>query len=407
MRRLASVLPIFFFFSAVGSRAQDTAFDPRVPIQALSEKCQSAKQYAFEGDLQVDGQRGARAGRTLAVAHVKLEVAPGGKYLLEITRPDGSEYHLISNGQKSWAYVPALKRYTEQESGATSLEEDAEDPEQEAGASDEERDLADSFAHELIPVLGRVYGNAESLEVTGVSEIRYEGKKISWPMIRSMSKPYGAGGRDLVELTMDPATLAIARMMWTNMTKPKGEKVLVRTTVHFTSFHVGDPIDESDFVFTPPKKAKLVETLPIPGQTGSFLVNKPAPDFEAKTIDGERVRLSDLRGKPVLLSFWASWCGPCRRELPSVEKVHQEFKDKGLIVLGVNDEGKAIARQFSGEAHVSFDTLDDSNTKVYRLYRVRSIPSVFLIDKDGKIVRFFSGAHDEASLRAAVKSAGL
>jgi peroxiredoxin/outer membrane lipoprotein-sorting protein len=406
VRRFAPVIPVFIaYLTAVCG--QDTAFDPRVPIKALSEKCRNAKQYSFEGDLQLDGQKGERAGRTLTSAHVKLEIAPGGKYLLEISRPEKQEYLLISNGQKSWVYVPALKQYTEEESGAANVESETGDEEAAENPSDEERDLADAFSHLLIPVLGRMYSTAEALEVIGVSEARYEGEKVRWPSIRYISKPDERSGRDLVELTINPDTLAVARMAWTNMTKPNGEKLLLRTTIRFSSFQVGGPIDESDFVFTPPKKVKLVESVPIPGRSGSFLLNKPAPDFEAKTIDGEKLRLSDLRGKPVLLNFWASWCGPCRRELPGVEKVHQAFKDKGLVVLGVNDEGKAIARQYTGEASLSFNTVDDTNLKVHRLYRVRSIPSVFLIDKDGKIVRFFSGAHDEASLRAAMKTVGL
>jgi thiol-disulfide isomerase/thioredoxin len=109
----------------------------------------------------------------------------------------------------------------------------------------------------------------------------------------------------------------------------------------------------------------------------------------------------------VLLSFWASWCGPCRRELPTVSKLNDEYKSKGLVVIGVNDEGKGPARHYAREAGLTFPTLDDSGLKAHRRYRVRSIPATFLIDAQGKIVRFFRGAKDEAELRAALKSAGL
>jgi peroxiredoxin len=136
-------------------------------------------------------------------------------------------------------------------------------------------------------------------------------------------------------------------------------------------------------------------------------LNRPAPEFEAKTLDGERVRLGELRNRPVLLNFWASWCGPCRRELPAIVKLHEELKSKGLVVLGVNDEGKGTAQEFADKAGLTFPTLDDSRLKLHRLYRVTNIPTIFIIDREGRVVRFLRGAHDEAELRAALKSAGL
>ncbi len=77
------------------------------------------------------------------------------------------------------------------------------------------------------------------------------------------------------------------------------------------------------------------------------------------------------------------------------------------MVLGVNDEGKGTARDFAAKANLAFDTLDDSGRKVHRLYRVSAIPSVFVIDRHGKVVRFLLGSHSEADLLAALKTAGL
>ena len=159
--------------------------------------------------------------------------------------------------------------------------------------------------------------------------------------------------------------------------------------------------------FDPPKKAKLVDDLMIPGQPGSVLLNHPSPDFEARTLTGKKVKLSDLRGKVVLLDFWASWCPPCRAELPTIAKLSAEFKTKGLAVYGVDDEERGTARKYLEKAGLELPTLEDAARKAHHLYRVDAIPTVFVISQDGTVVKWFRGGRTEASLRQALKSAGI
>lgn len=402
------MLSRFALISIIGSSlcafAQSPGFDPVMALKQISAKCEAAKEYILEGELEVVGQRGSAPGRILTKANVTLAVSPQGKYLLRLAPEDKNEYVLISSGQKTWAYVPKLKQYTEEETG---MRDDGESGEGDSGESDQERDMAESWSRLVMPILSKAYKSAKGVDLGKTEEVKYDNKKQKWPVVRVMSKPDDKEGQSLTELAVDPETLTIGRMVWSNLTRQNGEKTVLRLTVNFRSFRIGENLPESTFTFEPPKSAKLVDAVPIPGQTGSFLVSRPAPDFELKTLDGEKVRLADYRGKQVLLNFWASWCGPCRRELPTVSKLYDEYKDKGLVVLGVNDEGKGPARQYVKEAGLSFPTLDDSGLKAHRLYRVRSIPTVFLIDGQGKVVRFFRGAKDEKQLRAALKSAGL
>jgi peroxiredoxin len=299
--------------------------------------------------------------------------------------------------------VPRLKQYTETEGASAS--DDGED-EGDEGQSDDERDLAETFADLVVPSLGGMVKTAEVVSRKGEAQVKYEGQKYTWPVLQVVSKK-GPGGQELTEFTVDPETLRIGRLVLAHVDYKNGERAVIRMTMDFVSFRIGEGVSESTFVFDPPNKAKLADAVPIPGQTGSFLLNQPAPDFELKTLDGERVKLSDLRDKPVLLNFWASWCGPCRRELPVIVKLHEELRAKGLVVFGVNNEGKDIARQYTDKAGLTFPTLDDSRRKVYRMYRVRNIPSMFLIDRNGRVVRFFRGAHEEEDLRAALKSVGF
>ena len=383
---------------------ESPAPDVRKLLGGIATKYDGAKTYSFEGDLQIDGQRGEVPGRILSKAKVKLAVAPGGKYFLHIEPVDKDEYLLVSDGQKTWAYVPRLKQYTETEGGT--VEVDAGDEDTDKGGSSEERDLAETFSHLVMQALGQMVKSAASAAAKPPMPVKFEGRKYSWPVLQVLSKK-SSDGQYLTEVTVDPETLRIGRLVWANVSYSGSERSVIRMLFDFSSLKVGEPLPDSDFVFEPPKKTKLVDAVPIPGQTGSFLLNRPAPDFEAKTLDGERIRLAELRDRPVLLSFWASWCGPCRRELPSLVKLHEELKAKGLVVLGVNDEGKSTAQAFANKVGLSFPTLDDSRLKLYRLYRVSNIPSLFLIDRDGNVVRFLRGAHNEADLRAALKSAGF
>jgi thiol-disulfide isomerase/thioredoxin len=222
-----------------------------------------------------------------------------------------------------------------------------------------------------------------------------------------LSKKADQISQKLVYLTMDPATLAIGKMIWTTPVSATGEKVLVRLDVEFDRLRVGESTADSEFAFSPPAGAKQVDFLPSPGQNAALLLNKPAPDFELKDLDDHSTSLSALKGRPVLLYFWTSWCGPCKLQFPDLAKLSDEYKDKGLVVLGINEEGKEEAARYAKDSNFKFSSLDDSAEKARRLYRVQSLPTVVVINRKGTVVRYFSGVRDEKTLRAALKSAGL
>ncbi len=115
----------------------------------------------------------------------------------------------------------------------------------------------------------------------------------------------------------------------------------------------------------------------------------PAPDFTLEDMDGKRYTLSALRGKVVMVNFWATWCPPCREEIPSMEAIYQDLRDKGFIVLAINQwETPDHVFSYMGQLEVypSFPILFDRDSSVSEAFGVKGLPTTVLIDKQGRVV---------------------
>src|SRR5574337_537141 len=122
-----------------------------------------------------------------------------------------------------------------------------------------------------------------------------------------------------------------------------------------------------------------------------------APDFTLKTLEGSSVRLSEFRGrKVVLINFWATWCPPCRLEMPTMQQIYSEYKDKGFEILAVNIESDATQEitDFVKELRLTFPILLDPNMKITRKFRVIGLPVSVLIDRQGIVRAKEIGYHD-------------
>jgi cytochrome c biogenesis protein CcmG, thiol:disulfide interchange protein DsbE len=131
----------------------------------------------------------------------------------------------------------------------------------------------------------------------------------------------------------------------------------------------------------------------------------PAPDFTLETADGVPLSLSDLRGRVVLLNIWASWCPPCRAEMPALDRVQQALGAEGLTVLGIHatdQDSREAAAAFLDQTPVGFPVVYDLAGDVGRAYRVRALPTTFIIDRRGVIREVLVGGPlSEAALRSA------
>lgn len=112
-----------------------------------------------------------------------------------------------------------------------------------------------------------------------------------------------------------------------------------------------------------------------------------APDFELESIDGDPIKLSDLRGQPVFVNFWATWCPPCRAEMPDMQKIHEEYDD--VTILAVNEvdteSSPRNVEKFIEEFGITFPIPSDSGLNVGTRYRATSLPTTYLINPDGTI----------------------
>ncbi|MDK1118335.1 MAG: TlpA disulfide reductase family protein [Anaerolineae bacterium] len=142
----------------------------------------------------------------------------------------------------------------------------------------------------------------------------------------------------------------------------------------------------------------------IPAPRQNFL----APDFTLDTTLGESITLSDLRGQSVLVNLWATWCGPCRAEMPAIQKLYDEYKAQGFTVLAVNmtyQDNPFEVVPFVKEHNLTFPILLDETGEVGKKYQLRSLPSSFFIDSNGIIQEvIIGGPMSEALLRTRIEA---
>jgi len=120
--------------------------------------------------------------------------------------------------------------------------------------------------------------------------------------------------------------------------------------------------------------------------SGAVAPATAAPDFTLRTMGGPNLRLQEQRGRVVLINFWATWCGPCRQEMPHLNRLYEKYRASGFVLLGVNvDDDKRNAVDVAAKLGLKFPVLLDTDKKVSRLYELSTMPSTVLIDRDGRV----------------------
>jgi len=170
------------------------------------------------------------------------------------------------------------------------------------------------------------------------------------------------------------------------------------------SLKIDQPVPASVFAFVPPADAK---EQPAQSAGRTDLTGTAAPTFRGVSLDGKQYSIESLKGKTVLLDFWASWCGPCIRSMPTTEKLYADYRDQGFVVLAVDvDETRETVDKFLKTKPVAYPVLMGSESGIPAAYGVTVFPTFVLIGPDGKIAAHQFG-FNEAALGGIVNSAGL
>lgn len=135
-------------------------------------------------------------------------------------------------------------------------------------------------------------------------------------------------------------------------------------------------------------RTPLLAILALAAGCSSSTPSRVAPEFIVEEVEppAAEVKLSSMKGRVVLLDFWATWCSPCRKTMPEIEKLYQKYKDKGLEVMAITDEKRATIRSFRPDSGVTYPMYIDAAGQANRAFEINGIPHLFLVDKKGSIV---------------------
>lgn len=342
------------------------------------------------------------------------------RFLTTIVMPDGRHRYegrsgfgsaiVVSDGAVQWDYHPYDHLYTQQP--ATS-----DDPfEGHIFGADEEpllraRALLTKMAHRADIVKSATFLPDETISL--------DGKSVDCYVIHYVDEPSKSGNFTFewtlwIDKTRKVVVKTFSRRRETYALTQSGGHLPMstETTVTYPVVALDQPEPDGSFAFVPPADAKLVTEFPNifsrnpQAADSANLTGKPAPEIRLKSPDGKITTLSSLRGKPVFIEFWATWCLPCVELMPGLSKLYVETADKGLEWVSIDyDKDPDTVAAFLGRDHIPWPNYHDGDGSLGKAFHRAGIPLGVLIDADGKIT-FHKSGYGIAELRAAIAKLG-
>lgn len=310
---------------------------------------------------------------------------------LQVKQSQG-EVCIASNGATTWQWVPQKKEFTRQDA-ASRLGGD-----EDSGGSNE--DLLNSSYQDLVARYTKLARYAAAATLEKDARIKVSGHKADCYVVALTFK------NATHKLWIDKQTYLVLRHEEHDRVTIAKSQTSTQVAINLKRAEINQAPDPGLFTFAPPAGWREVPVLSV-FEAKDSLLGKPASDFALKMLDGGRVKLSDYRGKVVVLDFWATWCPPCRKELPNLQRLYEQNRGKGIVVLAINDESTRKVKDFLQKHSYSFPVLMDQSGSVHRLYAANTIPNVVVVDRNGTIVAHLVGLRPEPELRAALTRAGL
>ena len=305
----------------------------------------------------------------------------------------GMAFTMISDGESTWAYNSMGKEYVKRPValGTTALS---------------------SAMGVRLPDVSKVSMSAKTLRE---ETIEVDGEKHDcWVVEHSIGKMEVPGSQgapavqvsDMVMTQWIDKKLLFAFQITTSMNMQATDHI--QMTMIMRGLKIDQLLPDSLFTFTPPPGAKEVPDLLGSSLPKADLAGKEAPAFDVKSLDAKPFSLAALKGKPVLLDFWTTWCGPCRKSMPVLEKMHREYKDQGLIILGVDaGEARETVESFLKTMPLQYPVILGGESGILAAFQVSAYPTFVLIGRDGKIAAHQIGYGEESALRGMLEKAGL
>lgn len=359
-------------------------------------------QYVREliGEVTLDGKPVSEvnaAGRRIpvpsAVGRQTVAVLNPGKARVELELGAGNL--MVSDGETTWTYRPSTKLYTKIAAGQGPVGVAANLAVLDVMGFFEDSKSAKTVRDETIQVDGQTY---DCWVVTSSVKIPAQaamGGQISDGVMTAwIDKKLSIAVQEVISYSYKVAPAAGAAPIEYQAKLKQLTRLL----------KVDQPIAAEVFAFTPPPDAK---EQPAQAAGRVDLTGKEAPAFKVASLDGKSYSLDSLKGKPVLLDFWASWCGPCIRSMPVVEKLYADYKAQGLVVLAVDvGETRETVEKFLKTKAMTYPVTMGNESGIPAAYAVTVFPTFVLIGSDGKIAAHQFG-FNEAALTGIAQKAGL
>jgi len=401
--RLSRSLPLLAMLALVASAGMPLEPKPpatdqlaRKALERVVERYRALKGYRLEG----------RASTTVSTRTEHNETANTVRFVVQRPRRFASEVRaaeyttrVVANGESLWTAVPELGQYTVQALAPLLAGADSATLK---GQLDPARDYT-----RLLDGVTRIQTMSRDTVRTARGAVQCE----RYALTRAAADSAGPG------ITIHP------RVIWVD---PASRLVLLDSTrvdqdhpqlgpvssVSITRMVVAepDPVLASDaFVFHPDPDMRRVKKFMQRSPEHEALEGQPATDFTLETLVGSRsVKLSELKGRVVVLDFWATWCGPCRRWLPIVAQAHRDYAAKGLEVFAVNErEDDAKVQAYLDQQKLDLPVLMDRSGTVGSIYHASSIPLTVVVGRDGNVLRIMVGLHEADDLKDVLQEAGI